>query len=435
MRKIHAATVLMGLVLVQQRTARAMDDAPIESELAGEARLDTILSLALARNPDVLESRERVQAAEARAGGAAALPDAELKYEQWGVPLRRPVALNQADTLMLGLRQSFPAPGTRSARQRMAEEEAGGVRESGRARERELAAQVRRAYAQYWRAEQEYRIHLEHVGLLSQIVELSRGHYQSGHGSQQDLLRLTVELSQLHTDVANLEQERRSNRALLNALMGRGPDAPLGPAPDGALTMDVPEARAPRADASASRPEIAAAARAVRRSEAAVDLARSAAHWPSVMVGADYWYMPMLSTQHGYGAMVSINLPWLNPRHRAEVQEAEHTLAADRRALAAQRNVAGYEARDATARMEAARQGVRILDADLLPQARRSYESTEAAYASGQGSALALLDSLRAYLQVRLERCRALARLESSRADGDRALGVQAAGAGAEGRP
>jgi outer membrane protein TolC len=425
MRTIRVSTFLVGLTVVLPTTARATDDATVDAELAREARLPTVLGLALGRNPEVLETRERVLAARARAEAASGLPDAELKYEQWGVPLRNPVALNRADTLMLGLRQALPAPGTRSARQRMANEEAAGVMESERTREREIAAQVRRTYVQYWRAEQEYRIHLEHVGLLSQIVELSRGRYQSGRGTQQDLLRLTVELSQLHTDVANLEQERRSNRALLNALMGRPPDAPLGPASDGAITMDAAAAPKPHADASASRPEIAAAARAVSRSEAALDLARTTARWPSLMIGADYWYMPMLNTPHGYGAMVSINLPWLNPRHRAEIREAEHALAADRRALTSQLNVASYEARDTTARMEAARQGVLVLDVDLLPQARRSYESAQAAYASGQGSALSLLDSLRAYLQVRLERSRALARFEVSRADQDRARGEQ----------
>jgi hypothetical protein len=27
--------------------------------------------------------------------------------------------------------------------------------------------------------------------------------------------------------------------------------------------------------------------------------------WPSFMVGADYWFMPTMETQHAYGAMVS----------------------------------------------------------------------------------------------------------------------------------
>ena len=415
-------------------------EAADEQALAREARLAPILRLALAHNPELLETRERTLAARARAAAAGRLPDPELKYEQWGIPLRAPAALDRADTLMLGLRQAFPALGTRAARARMADEDAGGLVEAQRARDRDVATEVRRAYGQYWRAEHEYRVHLEHVGLLSRIVELSRGHYQAGHGSQQDLLRLTVELSQLHTDVSNLEQERRSSRALLNVLMGRAPEAPLGPPPDDALTMPAPGATpavspapAPPAPGSAAggdadnrRPEVAAAVRAVRRDEAALDVAHRAARWPSLMVAADYWYMPLAETQHAYGAMVSINLPWLNPRHGDEIAEAEHTLAAERRALEAQRNVARFERADAAARVTAAERAVRIIDENLLPLARRSFESAEAAYEAGQGSALALLDALRSYLQVRLERSRALGRYDASRTDYDRAAGIAA---------
>jgi cobalt-zinc-cadmium efflux system outer membrane protein len=416
--------------------APAADERGDEAALAREARLGPILRLARSRNPDLLEARERILAARARAGAAGRLPDPELKYEQWEVPLRTPLSLNRAGMLMLGLRQTFPALGTRAARGRIADEEAAALDDGERARARDLTAQVRRAYGQYWRAEHEYRVHQEHVGLLARVVELSRGHYQAGHGSQQDLLRLTVELSQLHTDVANLEQERQSSRALLNVLMGRAPDAPLGPPPEDAIALSPAPSESPSdgksdapsdgtsADLDTSRPEVASATRAVRRGEAALDLAQRSARWPTLMVGADYWYMPLEAMPHAYGAMVSINLPWLNARHREEVAEAEHALAGDRRALEAQRNVARFELRDAAARVDAALQAVRIIDDDLLPLARRSFESAQAAYEAGQGSALALLDALRSYLQVRLERSRALARLDASRADYDRAAGV-----------
>jgi outer membrane protein TolC len=162
----------------------------------------------------------------------------------------------------------------------------------------------------------------------------------------------------------------------------------------------------------------------IRREEAALDLAQRTARWPSLTVGADYWYLPQQSSSSAYGAMVSIDLPWLNPRHREQVAEVEHALRADRHALEARRNQARYEVRDARVRVDAAAQAVRIIDGDLLPLARRSYESAEAAYEAGQGSALALLDAMRSYLQVRLERTRALARLDASRADYDRAAGA-----------
>jgi outer membrane protein TolC len=93
------------------------------------------------------------------------------------------------------------------------------------------------------------------------------------------------------------------------------------------------------------------------------------------------------------------------------------------RALESARNVALFELRDAQARLKAAEQSYRIIDRDLLPQARQSLEAAQAAFAAGKGDALGLLDSARSYLQVRVEHARALARLGSSSADLERALG------------
>jgi len=145
------------------------------------------------------------------------------------------------------------------------------------------------------------------------------------------------------------------------------------------------------------------------------------------MVGLDYWYMPMGSDfHHAYGAMVGINLPWLSGRRGDEEKEAEETMRAERHALESTRNVVHYELHDAAARLDSARQSFTIVDQELLAQARRSLEATQAAYAAGQGDALALLDALRSYLQVRIERVRALAELASSQADLERAAGTVA---------
>src|SRR5262249_59879391 len=85
---------------------------------------------------------------------------------------------------------------------------------------------------------------------------------------------------------------------------------------------------------------------------------------------------------------------------------------------------------DAAARPESARQSFTIIDQDLLAQAKRSLDATQAAYAAGGSDAIALLDALRSYLQVRIERVRALAELVSSQADLERAAGTLAAQGG-----
>ena len=416
---------LIHFIAPDARAAPA-DDA----ELARSANLATILRVALDRNRDVAENQARARAAAARSEAASRLPDLEAKYEQWGVPLSRPWALDRADTVMVGLRQTFPAWGSLDARGRAAEEDAGSARDAVRARRQEIAAQVRRTYATYYKAEQELRLHLEHVGLTSRVVELAKINQRTGHGGLQDVLRLELEMTRLHTDVARIEREQRSSRALLNALMDRPADAPLGP-PEDLSVAARGDVTGLEQNLDANRPEIGVAARAVRRSEALLEGSRQAAHFPSVMFGLDYWYMPMgVETHHGYGAMLAINLPWLSGRRRADVREGEQLVQAERHALESTRNAVRYELHDAAARLESARQSFTIVDQDLLAQAKRSLDATQAAYSSGHGDAVALLDALRSYLQVRIERVRALAELAASQADLERAAGTLAAEGG-----
>jgi outer membrane protein TolC len=397
-----------------------------EAELARTAHLETILRLALERNPDVAETRARSLAAEARRSAASRLPDLEAKYEQWGVPLAHPVSLDRAETLMLGVRQTFPAWGTLDARGRAAEESVGSARDAERAGRQEIAVQVRRAYVTYYRADQELRLHLEHVGLTSRVLELAKLNQRTGHGSLQDVLRMDLEVTRLHTDIAGIEREQRSSRALLNTLMDRPPDAPLGP-PEDLSVEAATDVNVLEKTLDTNRPEIASAGRAVRRTEALLDETRQAARIPSVMVGLDYWYLPTgTDVRHAYGAMAAINLPWLSGRRHDEEKEAEQNVRAEQHALDSTRNAVRYELRDAAARVDAARQSFTIIDQELLAQARRSLEATQAAYGAGQGDATSLLEALRSYLQVRIERVRALAELASSRADLDRAAGTLA---------
>ncbi|HVU51382.1 MAG TPA: TolC family protein [Polyangia bacterium] len=403
-------------------------DAATERELAAEARLGTILRVIGARSPDLREAGERAGAAEARVAAAARLPDPELKGELWGVPLAHPVTFGDAGTIMIGLRQSFPAWGSRDAKERVAREDASAAGDGVEARRQDIVAQARRAFATYARADREYRIHLEHVGLTSRLVESARAQYQTGRGSQQDFLRMQAELSRLHVDVASVEQQRRSAQALLNALMDRSSDAPLGPVAEPEAAAALAASRGVAADAeerlAARRPELKAAARAVKRSEAALDAARREAELPSFTVGADYWYMPMGPWTHAYGAMVSMTLPWLNPGRAAEVEAAEHVAAAERSALRAQSAAARYQLRDAEAKVRAAREALALIHDRVVPDARRSFESAQAQFQAGQGDVSAVLDAERGFLQIRIEEIRAMAELETSQADYERAAGA-----------
>lgn len=392
-----------------------------EAELAKETRVDLVLRLARQRNPDLREALERAAAASARIAGASAFPEPEAQVQLWQQPLSRPFDPKAGGMVMMGLRQSLPAPGLRAARGRAAQADADAARAGIQTRELDVVSQVRRAYAEYALAELEQLVHLDHMELTSRFVEMARAYYQDGRLSKQDFLRASAELSRLHGDVVATAQARRASGSFLNVLMGRDPDAPLGPA-----RLEVPpqtEFSVEEAEhALEARPDLVAAHHAVLRSEAALDAARRGARWPGLMVGADYGYMPAEGTS-SYTLMVGGNLPWLWGRRDSEVREAERNLAADRAALESARRTAAFQVREAKTRLDAAREAYDVLDGQVVPQTRQAVETVEAAFASGQEASLGMLDALRAYLQVRLERARALARLHAALADLERAAG------------
>jgi cobalt-zinc-cadmium efflux system outer membrane protein len=415
---------VLTLLLAAPRPAAPAPAVPPpddERALAQEARLDTVIRVALRLNPELRELAERAGAADERARGAGAFPEPELQAQLWQQPLSKPFDPQAGGMVMVGLRQAFPAPGARDARGRAARAEAGAARLAVVGRQQELLLQVRKALAEYALAEQEQLIHLDHMELTSRFLELARSTYQAGRLSKQEFLRASAELARVHADIAATAQARRASGAWLNTLMGRDPSAPLGPAHLSApaeTEFSVEEAE----HALEERPEIAAAARAVERSQASLEGARRVARWPGLMLGADYGYMPMDGTRN-YTLMAGVTLPWLWGRSGSDEREAERLLAADRAALESARRLARFQVRDAKTRLDAARESYDILDGQVVPQWRQAAEAAQAAFAAGGADALSVLDANRSYLQVRLERGRALARLHAALADLERAAG------------
>src|SRR5690349_9795663 len=106
--------LLCILVTLRAHSARAESQASLailERELSREANLRGIVRVALSRNPELSEARERTRAARASASARGRLPEPELEYQLWAAPLARPYALDQAQMHMFGVRQALPAPG------------------------------------------------------------------------------------------------------------------------------------------------------------------------------------------------------------------------------------------------------------------------------------------------------------------------------------
>ena len=107
-------------------------------------------------------------------------------YRGWGVPLRQPWDLNQAQNMFM-FTQAFPGPGKRGLRSSVAEQEVTMAKATLEATRLEVLAKVRKAYYDLLLNRDELRIHDEQVAITRQGLEATRIKYTVGNIPQQDV--------------------------------------------------------------------------------------------------------------------------------------------------------------------------------------------------------------------------------------------------------
>jgi cobalt-zinc-cadmium efflux system outer membrane protein len=236
--------------------------------------------------------------------------------------------------------------------------------------------------------------------LAGELIDAASARYASGTGSQADVLRAEVEAARLRGARQALTAQTRAAEAMLNTSMGRSPAEPL-PELVHTVTRDPPPA-APAAVERAllRRPELAAGAAEVQRAEAEVAVMQSM-YKPMATVGIGR--ASTMAEGDGAMLMVGVSVPIWRERLRAGVAEARAMQRMADSDLAAMRLMVAGEAVSARESVEAARAQYVVLDDDVLPRARAATESALAAYSSGQGTLIAVVESARALWEVQEE--------------------------------
>jgi len=397
-------------------------ETPPNGDFEQELTLDQAVEVALQNNPAILEALKRVEASAARVVIAASFEDPELRIAANEVPIRRALDFNKADSISFGLMQRLPFFGKRKLRGETALAEAKRELEMYKQLERDLIAEVKAAYHERFLTQRELDILVEHVNLLSRFVAIAEIKYATGRVTQQDVIKGQVERTNVQKDAISVEQQGQSVSAMLNRLMNRPVRAAL------AMPKEFPPAQFAYSDdelealALERRPELKAAAQAVERSEKAKALAERDAKYPDFGLGWDFMQMPM--KPEAWAGFFSFNLPWVNPRRKAEVQERTKELAADQAAYLAVRNRVMFEVRDAALKTRAAERKVALIQHDLLPRAEQNMEAARVGYEKERVDFLTLIEAQRAWLEARLDYYKALVEFEVSYAQLEKAVGT-----------
>ncbi len=368
-------------------------------------RLEALVAEALDRNPSLQSARHRRAAVEQRRPQVVSLSDPTFTYTRW---LSSPETRVGPQRNVLALGQKIPYPGKRSLRGDISGEQAAVEAARIRLIARDITHEVKSVYYDLYRVDRSLRILDDYLVMLETFTSAAEEKYAAGGGTQADVLKSHVEVSEILKRRITLEGERSGLTSRLNAVLNRPPDTSF----DRVAAIDPARYAQPESlvvkKALAVRQELEAADAMIRKNELDVRLARLGSR-PDFTVQASYITVPgsggnMASDagKDAFGVMLNVNLPLFRKRRRAEVHEAMARVEESRSNRVNIQNTVTAEVAEAYGRMHYTGRALDVYEQGLLAQAENSVLATLAAYQTGQMAFLDLLDAERMVLRTRL---------------------------------
>lgn len=398
----RAGALVMGLVLGAAGPVPAVaQEAPLGRDLTG------LLAYARAQSPEIRAMREEAEAAAQRVGPAGALPDPVLRVELMNInnygndasPSLLPWKVGETKYTLM---QSLPLWGKRELKRDAAAADVRQAEARASATWAELAARIKAAYAEYYRAAGNERLTMEVLGLMTRLEQVAQARYAGGLATQADAIRAQLEQTAMRSELIMIDSEKRQIRARLNALLARESGAPLADAQElrAVPTLNTADASSLAERARSGNPQVQAELARVALAQKSRDLTQRN-RYPDLTVGLSPSQMGSRITT--WGVMFEMNIPLQQESRRGQEREAEAMVAASRsRAEALQQQLVGDLAVN-LAGLEAARRNETLLKTQLLPQSELGLQSALAAYENGKAEFAMLLEAQRQIRKARQE--------------------------------
>jgi outer membrane protein TolC len=333
---------------------------------------------ALDHAPWFQHHRTNVAAAAERVVHEGRLPDPQLTLGAVNVPTDS-FSLRQDDMTMLtvGVRQNLPAGDTLAAREWRARKELSREEARLEIERRTLLKQVREQWFALWLQERSLRLVEAARALQQRALAAAEGRYRAAQERQQEVLRARQALARLDEQVLMIRAQAARRRAQLARFLGDVGNEPL-PAELASLPALA------KAFEPTRHPEWLAAQAGLEAAQADTDITRQE-YKPGMMFDLAYGFrgaMPNGAERPDMvSAMVTFDLPLFREKRQdrrlAEKQALETAARFEtedkRRELQAMHEAARAEHEALAAR-------VRLLENELVPNARREAEVTAAGF-------------------------------------------------------
>jgi outer membrane protein TolC len=373
--------------------------------LAEHPTIQDCLWYALRNNPSLVAAHSDWEAAKKKIIQARSLPDPTLGYKY----RFNPRATNERQ--MFEVEQMFPWFGKLDLQGQAASAAADVMGNKCQVVRLKLFNDIKAVWYEYYFLGKSIESVTENIKLVKSFEEIAITRYQTSKASQQDVIRVQIELANLENQLNSLEDLRGPAAAKVNAVMGRPGDAPLAwpeAVDDESTAMDNAELQKMLVQ---DNPELLAAQAQINQSRKEIDLADKD-YYPSIAVGVEYADMFATrnsSGQDAYTGKISVNVPiWrgrisagvdeMRQRHRSTVAMKQDIL----NSLSAELKMAAYSHRDS-------KRKVALYHDLLIPKQKEAIAALQRSYQAGSVSFLELIDAQRMLLEFEISYHRALA--------------------------
>ncbi len=380
--------------------------AALEANLGEKAALGDLVVIAYHSNPMIRAARAEWSGVVEKYRVDTAWADPELMAE----------GMYPAETLgdtakpmdwKFSLAQAIPLWGRQGAAGKVSGAEAKIARLKLDAAVRDVVLQVRQSAAELRYLEQAVEIVQGQQFLVGKLTAAGAAAYTADRASLYEVMKARAQSGQLEYDGLLIDESARTERARLNALLDRPPDAPLGPVAAEAarpLAYGIGEIDA-LAEANAEDVRIARAE--LERSEAMAALTQ-------------YETLPGFALEISYGNVNDVNqvgakatvmLPLRLGKNAGRIGAARADTDKMRAMYGAKVNDTRTAVRDLAFRLKNAERLANLYRDDLVPQAARAVETAQTRLSQGLGSLGDAAEAQSAWYGFRL----ALARAEADR--------------------
>lgn len=416
---IHGKTLVLTTIMTLLITVPSL-----AAENQEVLSLQQLVDTAVKNNPAVIESQKRWEEKQARIPLAKAWANPQLGIMKDDIPTG---TLNPFDAMMTEytFSQEIMNPAKLKAMGKMAGSDAEMAKANYQDKQMEVYTTAKTAYYDLLYANKALEIGKANQELMGQLVQIAQVNYSTGMVPLQDTLRAQTEFSKMTTDLLSMASMAAVAKAKVNTVLGRKADTPF-------MVKEEFSAPPPNFDLAKLQTEAEAGKPAVLGMERQVDMAKNGVELAKKQQLPDYQFsvgykdrkQTMMDTQPDTWKMeFMVMLPIWQGKNKAEIKSAEANLNAAQASLNNMQNMTGLDLQMALTEAQSAWRQINLYKNTIVPQAEQTYQAGVVSYTNGKVDFMAVLDSLNALRNVRLDYYKARVDYEKAAANLEKAVG------------